>query len=382
MNSVELGWFLAACLLPSLIISWLATNFMIRMAPRWGLVDHPAARKVHVEPKPLGGGIAIVSGILLPFLIGQLLLWLVQWQVIAADSLPLWVREHLPGMLQKTFALWCLLMATFMLMLLGLLDDRYAISWKIRLTTQFLIASLCVAFVPDVRLTCFLHAPMLTAILTVLWIVILINAFNMLDNMNGLSAGVAGIAALVLASLLLGNGSSTQPQLFVAGLLFVVAGSSFGFLYWNYPQASIFMGDAGSYALGFLLAVGTLLATFTTHVSGTPHAILTPLCLMAVPLYDFCTVLLIRLWNRKSLFEADKNHFSHRLVALGFTPTQAVATIWLLSFSCSLGGWLLSQTTATGAMLVAGIIGCNLLVIALMEFASRHTNHLGTRKDK
>ena len=123
-----------------------------------------------------------------------------------------------------------------------------------------------------------------------LWIVGLVNSFNMLDNMDGLSAGVAAIAAAMFAAMMLltPRPDNNQPQLFIAGLLLVIAGSLMGFLWHNRPPARLFMGDAGSYLVGYLLAMATLTATFAGG-SLPKHAILAPLCVLAVPLYDTAT---------------------------------------------------------------------------------------------
>src|SRR5205085_1367522 len=122
---------------------------------------------------------------------------------------------------------------------------------------------------PNLRLTAFIPYPLVTESLSVLWIVALINAFNMLDNMDGLSAGVAAIAAAMLAAVLLLSPDPTtnHPQLFVAGLLFVLIGSLLGFLWHNRPPAKIFMGDSGAYFIGFTIAVAALLASYTGYHS-------------------------------------------------------------------------------------------------------------------
>ena len=141
------------------------------------------------------------------------------------------------------------------------------------------------------KLTLFVDWPLATDLVSVLWIVGLVNSFNMLDNMDGLSAGVAAIAATILATVMLltPEAGSNQPQLFVAGFLFVLVGSLVGFLFHNRPPARIIMGDAGSYFVGFSLAVMTILATFSG--GGVPrHAILAPLCVLAVPIYDTVSV--------------------------------------------------------------------------------------------
>ncbi len=135
-----------------------------------------------------------------------------------------------------------------------------------RLGIQLLVAVLCVVW-QGWRLTAFIEWPWLTWGLSVLWIVALINSFNMLDNMDGLSAGVAAIAAAMLAAVLLltVDPQTRQPQIFVAGFLLVLVGSLLGFLWHNRPPARIFMGDAGSYFVGFCIAVATLLATYTEY---------------------------------------------------------------------------------------------------------------------
>jgi UDP-GlcNAc:undecaprenyl-phosphate GlcNAc-1-phosphate transferase len=130
------------------------------------------------------------------------------------------------------------------------------------------------------------------------------------------------------------------------------------------------MGDAGSYFIGFSLAVMTILATFSSH-DVPRHAILAPLCVLAVPIYDTLSVTFIRLRAGRSPFEGDTNHFSHRLVALGLTKTQAVLTIYLASAACGLGALLLHQVDVAGAIVVIALIACLLAVIAILETTAR-----------
>jgi UDP-GlcNAc:undecaprenyl-phosphate GlcNAc-1-phosphate transferase len=191
--------------------------------------------------------------------------------------------------------------------------------------------------------------------------------------MDGLSAGVAGISSALLATVMLISPDpiTKQPQLFVAGFLLVLVGSLLGFLWHNRPPARIFMGDAGSYFIGFCIAVATLLATYTGYESKAPLAILAPLCVMAVPLYDMITVIWIRVRSGESPFHADKNHFSHRLVELGLTKTQAVLTVYLMTTTCGLGAVLLHRLDLLGAIVVISMISCVLLLIAILETSAR-----------
>ena len=256
-------WLIFACTIPSLIVCWAAAFAVRHWGPRWGLVDRPGARKIHAQPMPTGGGLAIWLGVVLPLAIGQVLLWGAasagQWHSSATCApLPGFIAQHVPGLLQQSGKLWLLIGGGTVLMLLGLADDRRGLDWRLRLGVQTLVAvaMVCLGW----RLSLFLDMPWLTGALSVIWIVGLVNSFNMLDNMDGLSAGVAAIAAAIFAAVMLltPRPDNNQPQLFVAGLLLVIVGSLLGFLWHNRPPARLFMGDAGSYLIGYLLATATL----------------------------------------------------------------------------------------------------------------------------
>lgn len=350
---------------------------MRRIAPRFGLVDQPNHRKVHITPTPLGGGVAIAVAVLLPFAVGSIFLLLVSDQAFD-DLLPAFAKGHRAGLVSRLGGLWTILGGASILTAVGLMDDRRGVDWRIRLGIQFAVAAVCVV-TQGWQLTAFIDVPrlswLISVTLSVVWIVGIINSFNMLDNMDGLSAGVATIAAMILAIVMLISPATPEPQLFVAGFLFVLVGALLGFLLHNRPPARIFMGDAGSYFVGFCIAIVTLLATYAGYQAGGPgpHAILAPLCVMAVPLYDMTTVLWIRIREGRSPFEADKNHFSHRLVELGLSKTQAVLTIYLTTATCGLGALLLHQVDLFGAIVIVLLIVLVLLLISILE-STRHGN--------
>ena len=363
-------WLIFGCTIPSMVICWLAAFGVRRWGPRLGLIDRPGARKIHARPMPTSGGLAIWLGVVLPLLAGQITLWAVAESPALSRLLPQFVAPHLPGLLHQSGKLWTLLAGGTVLMLLGLADDRRGLDWRLRITVQTLVAVTLVA--AGWRLSLFIDMPWLTATLSVLWIVGLVNSFNMLDNMDGLSAGVAAIAAAILAAVMLltPRPDNEQPQLFIAGLLLVITGSLLGFLWHNRPPARLFMGDAGSYLVGYLLAMTTLTATFAGG-SLPRHAILAPLCVLAVPLYDTASVVLIRLRVGRSPFVGDKSHFSHRLVELGMTKPQAVLTIYLTTATCGLGALLLRQVNVGGALVVLLMVVCTLALVAVLETAGR-----------
>lgn len=371
--------FIIAAMLPGLILSLITTSLVRRWAPKLGLVDLPGERKVHVIPTPLGGGIGIWVGLVVPFAIAQAIVWYASNHPDAAFSSNLlqrgwdFAQPHLAGYQEKALSLWTLLTLATVLFTVGLLDDLTGLGWKVRLAVQFAVAATVVWFL-GWKLSFFVDTPWIPDIVTLFWIVALINSFNMLDNMDGLSAGIAGIGSFMLASVLLlaPDPTTAGPQLFVGGFLLVLTGSILGFLYHNRPPANIFMGDAGSYLIGFCMAVMTILATFGSYENNRQHAILAPLCILAVPLYDLITVLYIRLREGRSPFQADKCHFSHRLVEMGFSKTSAVLVIYLLTMTCGLGALLLHMVDLIGAVFVLLLVFCVLCLIALIERAARH----------
>ncbi len=383
MSGTELAILIGGCVLPSLLVSWAAAQFIRRRAAKWGLVDLPGERKVHTTATPLGGGLAIWLGVVAPFAVGQLVLW--QWHEHPAEvakwltGLPAasFILPHLDGLWSQAADLWLLLGMGTLLMMLGLADDRWKLDWRLRLAVQ-LAAAAVVVFGRGWRLAIAGDWPWLTGGISLVWIVGLVNSFNMLDNMDGLSAGIGTIAAAMLAAvmLLVPDPQSHQPHLFVAGFLLVLVGALAGFLWHNRPPARIFMGDAGSYFLGFSLAA---IATVATYVGGDlpGHAALAPICVLAVPLYDLLTVVWIRLRAGRSPFEADKSHFSHRLVELGLSKTQAVLTIYLLTATCGLGALLLHEVDQVGAVVIVLSVFCVLSLIGILETAARRRREAG-----
>jgi UDP-GlcNAc:undecaprenyl-phosphate GlcNAc-1-phosphate transferase len=287
--------------------------------------------------------------------------------------LPAIIAPHVSGLLHQSMKLWELLAGGTLLMLLGLADDRWKLDWRLRLGVQIAVAATMVSLDEHWRMSLFADAPWLNGALSVLWIVGLINSFNMLDNMDGLSAGVAAIAAAMFAAMMLltPRPDNHQPQLFTAGLLLVVVGSLVGFLWHNRPPARLFMGDAGSYLVGYMLAMATLTGTFAGG-DLPKHAIVGPLCVLAVPLYDTATVVFIRLRQGRSPFVGDKSHFSHRLVELGLTKPQAVLTIYLATATCGFGALLLHQiANFGGAVIVFMMVACTLALVGILETVGR-----------
>ncbi|WP_166827947.1 MraY family glycosyltransferase [Thalassoroseus pseudoceratinae] len=363
-------FFVIACLVPSCIISAITTAIVRRKSFAWGLVDQPNSRKVHESPTPLGGGIGIWLGVVGTIACAQLSAWFIHDRPELVAKLPEIIRPHLDGVLYRSGQLWAILACATVLAAMGLIDDRKNISWLPRLIIQILVVGILV-FGVGVQSTVFVPLPLVSQLLTMLWMLVLINSFNFLDNMDGLSSGIALIAAILFATVML-----MGERWLVGGALLVLAGSISGFLFFhNWPPARIFMGDCGSYFLGVMLSSMTVLGTYFDYGDqSSRHVILAPFCILAIPLYDFCSVMIIRILQRRSPFHPDKSHFSHRLTDLGLSRPKAVLTIHLATLTTGLGGLLLYYVSGwVGAALVCGLIACVLAIIAILETTALRT---------
>jgi len=361
--------FVIACVSSAFSISCVSTWLVRRRAASWGLIDIPAERKMHRQPTPLGGGIAIWLGVVVPLALVQCLVWLATRSETVSSWIPAELRIHIDGALARSGLLWAVLLGGTVLAVMGLIDDFRGLPWQPRLCVQFVVASALVA--SGVQATVFLPVPWLGQAVSVCWLLVLINAFNFLDNMDGLLTGIALIAATLFAVIMLGL--TGEPRWLVAGVLLILSGSLAGFLCFNRAPASIFMGDSGSYLVGLLLASMTVLGTFYDRSTDVGrHVMLAPLCILALPLYDFCSVMLIRLRQGRSPFQPDKSHFSHRLVDLGLSPRQAVRTVYLVTLTTGLGALLLYEVDSWSAAGVVVLLElCLLAIVAVFETVGR-----------
>jgi len=328
-----------------------------RVAPRLGLVAHPRADRYHRTIIPLGGGMAIFLTLALFLIAGPAAMWLL---IAPGHFGGLAERAGLDpaGFQRHAGELLAILLCATILFLVGLRDDKHALGPFVKLAFQFLVALLAAA-VADVRVEFFIQSRIVTVLLSAFWIVLIVNAFNFLDNMDGASAGMAAIASSVLLTAAALNG-----QVFVSGLAIAFIGALLGFLVFNFPPASIFMGDAGSLVVGFFVALLTLRTDYYHQAqSGSWYPVLLPLIAMAVPLYDFTSVTLLRISQGKSPFVGDTQHFSHRLRRRGLTDTQTALTLYLATLCTGLGATFLYQVNLTGAIL---IVGQTLLIIGII----------------
>jgi UDP-GlcNAc:undecaprenyl-phosphate GlcNAc-1-phosphate transferase len=290
---------------------------------RSGLVDDPGHRKIHEQPVPLAGGLAVMTALVLPILLGLLALWAQRKSQLSLFD-PGTVDRLSYGLQKRSLELAAIFLGAFGMLIVGLLDDKHELKPSTKFAGQFLIAALVAA--AGARITLFIPSIIFSYAITIVWILTIINAFNFMDNMNGLCTGLGAISALCFALL-----SALAGQYLVALIAFLTCGALLGFLPYNFPRARAFLGDAGSHLVGYLLAVLAILPHFYSQKNPHALAVLSPLLILAVPLGDMVWVILLRWKIGKPFYVGDNNHLSHRLVRRGFTRAKAVLLIWLLA---------------------------------------------------
>lgn len=305
---------LTSCLLMLLVISATfvvsSIPFVNRIALKYRMFDLPSSRKMHQRPLARLGGISICFGTLLALGV----VWLFAGQSIVSADL-------------FNKVVWVLL-GSFVFFLIGLADDLVNLSPVLRLAMQTSVAGL--VWLADVQIDFvtlpgvgLIHLGWLSLPITVLWLTGVVNAINWIDGLDGLASGVSCIAALSVAVVCLFTGQHT-----VALVMFALAGSLLGFLYHNFNPARIFMGDGGSYFIGFLLAGMSIVGLVK---SAAITAIVLPFLILAVPIVDMVAVILGRLKDGQSPMSADKRHLHHRLLKFGLPHRFTVIFIYTLA---------------------------------------------------
>ncbi len=352
----------AILLIFSFITSAVLTTLVKHLAVRFDFVARPSGDRYNRSVVPLGGGIAIFTTITAALIAAVLIVRF----AIAPGHLDSLLGEsvtiHAAGFIEKIPHLIIVILCLAALLVLGLWDDKKHIGPYTKLLVQFVVA-LVAAAAADIRVEFFIESKIITSLLSAFWIVLIINAFNFLDNMDGASAGIAVIAIAILFVAAVVSG-----QVFVGAMAVLFIGTLLGFLVFNFPPAEIFMGDAGSFVVGFIVAMLTLRTTYYHQAaSGNWYPVLMPLIVMAVPLYDFISVTLLRLSQGKSPFVGDTQHFSHRLKHRGLTETQTVLTLYLATLLTGLGATFLYQVNLAGAVLIFIQTVMILAIIAILE---------------
>ena len=333
-----------AALLVAGLLSFLTTPLVKLLARKVGAMDVPKdSRRMHDHPIPRMGGLAIFIGFLLSILVFS--------------------RELDRG-------LQSILLGAIVIVILGVFDDKYALGAKLKLVVQ-LLAACIVVFYGNLRIDR-LTNPFGSSLysywdfgvfaypITIIWIVAITNAVNFIDGLDGLACGVSCISSinmLVIALLV----SNEEVSILMAAL----TGACLGFVPYNFNPAKIFMGDTGSTFLGFMLATVSIQGLFKAYAA---ISFIVPFLLLGLPIFDICFAVIRRVATGHSPMEADRGHFHHRLIDMGFSQKQSVAIAYVLTGILGLAAVLLTVSGAMkalillGAFLVVGAIGMRIIM--------------------
>ncbi len=346
-------------------VTWTLTPIVIRLAERLGAVDHPGGRRAHAHPTPRIGGLAVFLG----FIAG---LAAAAYFTGSLWSLPR-VSVYWRGMVVA---------ATFLLVV-GAIDDVRGVSFRGKFAAQAVAAAAVwwCGFRIEILSNPFgdaLDLGLLSFPVTVLWIVGITNAVNLIDGLDGLAAGIALITTASVAVL-----SYVRGEFGVAAASLALAGSLVGFLRFNFSPARIFLGDSGSLFLGFVLAVTSVRGS---QKGATAVAILAPLLVLGLPVLDTGLAIVRRVYrltlrgrttdhalryvvrNLDHVFQPDREHIHHRLLDLGFSHRSAVLTLYGVGvlFAAAAYGSVLSQSLLVGLVLIGAIVGAMALFVAAL----------------
>ena len=315
--------------LTALIVSLLITPGVIALAGRTGALDEPDARKVHKNPIPRIGGL----GIYIAFMIAMML-----------------VMSHLQPDAEAMHEIVGLLLGGSLIVALGLVDDYKNLPAKVKLFGQIVAASILVIGF-DVRIDFisdpfgdYFYLEFLAVPATIFWIVGITNTVNLIDGLDGLAAGVATIASATIFLVAL-----EKSVLLVAVLTASLAGASFGFLYYNFNPARIFMGDTGSMFLGYMLSGISIIGAVK---SAATIALIVPILALGIPIMDTTFAIVRRYRGGVPIFKPDKGHLHHRLLALGFTQRQAVLLMYVISAMLGLSAVALTEVSPKVAIAI------------------------------
>ncbi|MFH1478212.1 MAG: MraY family glycosyltransferase [Candidatus Omnitrophota bacterium] len=335
--------------------AYLLTPICRRIAFRTGVLSKVNERTVHKKPIPYLGGVAIY----IAFFVAVLFVFFVD-------------RQFNTEFLYK---LKGLILGSTLIVMLGLWDDIRDISPIIKFIGQILIGLLLFKYgfrIENVTNPFFggeIHLPLLlSASITVLWIVTLVNAMNIIDGLDGLAAGIVFIVAisLILVSFFLGN----YVNIF---LLAALAGCTLGFLKYNFYPAKIFMGDSGSMFIGLILALIALMES--QYKSATAVVLLIPITALTIPMYDTFIAIVRRISNKGSIFKADKLHLHHRLLSMGLKQKQIVLFMYLATLYLGIFSFLFILISQEYALILLILLALWLFMgVRIIGFIERRMN--------
>lgn len=309
----------------ALIASLLLVPLVKRLAKKIGAIDVPDSRKVHSKNIPRIGGLAIYAGFILAIFLT----------------------------VEFTTDIVALLIGGTLIVILGLLDDVYQLPAKVKLFGQIFAAGVLIFLGIEIEAVTnpfggYIFLGYFSIPVTLIWIVSLTNVVNLMDGLDGLAAGVATIASVSIIYFSLEQGF--YPVSIIATAL---AGSTLGFMKYNFNPATIFMGDTGSMFLGYMLAA---ISIFGAAKTATTISLVIPALALGLPIMDTAFAIIRRYSNGKPIFAPDKGHLHHRLLAMGMSQKQTVLLIYVFSAILGFSAILLADANRISAMVIIGVI--------------------------
>lgn len=332
-------------------------NFgFIRLSFVLGFLDYPSGRKSHQRPMPFMGGIGIFLAFWLTvgggFLVAYLSKWSRDYSAISTS-----ISDGVFYLGPKIFAIF---LGALVILLVGLLDDRFEWSPMRKLIGQVTAAGILMSLGLTINL--FAAIGPLGFVATFAWILLIMNAFNFIDSLDGHCAGVALISCLAFFCI-----TQLIGQFFLGLFLACLMGSLLGFLRHNFMPAKIFLGDNGSLFIGYMMAAMTLLCRYQDGTRTMATAFV-PLLAFGVPIYDMISVVLVRLLRGLKPWQGDRNHFAHRLVKIGMSERVAVVFSYFIATTLGVVAVLTTQVTVLGAFLIGVVFLLIIGIVAFLEF--------------
>ncbi|SEM65718.1 UDP-GlcNAc:undecaprenyl-phosphate GlcNAc-1-phosphate transferase [Mesobacillus persicus] len=318
------------------------TPLVIKLAYKINATDKPNNRKVHSKIMPRLGGLAIFAGVLTGSLASGL------------------YKENLTG----------ITLGAVIIILIGILDDIYELSAKIKLLGQLAAAGIVVSTGLTID---FISIPFIGKFdlgmwaipVTILWIVGITNAINLIDGLDGLAAGISAIGIATIAFMAFGAG-----KILILPLSVILLASTLGFLFYNFHPAKIFMGDTGALFLGYSIAILSLLGLYK---SVTLFSFVVPILILGVPIFDTSYAIIRRVINKQPITAPDKSHLHHRILSLGLSHRNTVLVIYGLGILFSVCAVIFESTTLWGSLLL--ILGLLIFFQLIAEFIGLVNDH-------
>lgn len=344
------------------IVAFSATPIVRRLAFKIGAVDVPKdERRMHNKPIALMGGLAIITGFLISLV----------FDLVTSSNLVTPKREII-GLVAGICIMACE----------GILDDRKPLKARIKLMFQ-IVAAAAVVLISGTRISVLSNpfgsspyiilSPVISYALTIIWIVGITNAINLIDGLDGLAAGVSSISSLSLFFVtLLRADLDMTTAIYTALVTIALAGSTLGFLPFNFNPAKIFMGETGAAFLGFTLGVISIQGAIKSYAA---VSIAIPLLVLGLPLFDTLFAIIRRIGTHKPIMQADRSHLHHRLIDMGLSQRQSVLIMYIASATLGLCAIVLADRGALSAIIL--LLAVSIFVFGGAKYMNDHEDLSG-----